>query len=106
MASQSYQLSFGVTLLVILLGLILILILLAAGLRATFTIIFYVKHIWRSMFSQKTENDHGKSSRRLRRKENFEDDYGNYADDEVTDSTSDRTDRLSDRYAYMKSKEE
>ena len=106
MASQSYQLSFGVTLLVIFLCLILILILLAAGLRATFTIIFYVKHIWRSIIGQKTEKGDGKSSGRFRRKENYEDDYGNYADDEVTDSTSDRTDRLSDRYAYIKSKEE
>ena len=106
MASQSYQLSFGVTLLVIFVTLILILILLAAGLRATFTIIFYLKHIWRSIFGSKTVKDDSKSTRRLARKENYEDDYGNYADDEVTDSTSDRTDRLSDRYARMKSKEE
>ena len=101
MASQSYQLSFGVTVLVIFLCLILILVLLAAGLRAIFTLAFYLEHIWKSIVGDKSEQ--GKTpSRSRRRKDNYQDEYGHYADDECTDTTSDRTDRSSDKYAHMK----
>ncbi len=101
MASQSYQLSFGVTVLVVFLCLILILVLLAAGLRAIFTLIFYLKHIWRSIFGAKTESDNkmSKSNRSRHRKEQYEDDVGHYADDEITDTTSDRS---MDRFAHTK----
>ena len=105
MASQSYQLSFGVTVLVIFLCLILILVLLAAGLRAIFTLAFYAKHIWKSIVGDKNEQDKSKFSR-SRRQKDFRDDYEHYADDECTDTTSDRTERSSDKYVQMKSKEE
>ncbi len=108
MASQSYQLSFVMTVALILFCLILFLVLLAAAVRAIFVLAYYIKHLWRLLTGPKSSQEKTKSSRGRTRKQHYED-TAHYADDEITDSISELSERSMssrDPYSHVKSKEE
>ena len=108
MASQSYQLSFAVTVALIFFCLVLFLVLLAAAVRAIFVLAYYVKHLWRLLTGHKSPQEKAKSSRARTRKQQYED-TAHYADDEITDSISELSERSAssrDQYSHVKSKEE